>query len=200
MKSQSKPDRLTVTPSRTCQSVNGKLRGETSLRLHLQLPLTSVNWFLCKKSKVVWVFSKACYTTTCHIWECLQKKSREGPHNLVTGNVQCLSEKLARASLASAFNVWHDGSVGQRGTHRLYMCAGKSSRYKLFSCMRTRPHRGRARTDPACFHPKQMCLCLLPSLNLHNCRNPTPAFDSQPISRQIPSQRLIQHQRPHRHL
>lgn len=34
-----------------------------------------------------------------------EKKSRAGPHGPVTGNVQCMSEKLARASLASAFNV-----------------------------------------------------------------------------------------------
>lgn len=93
-----------------------------------------------------------------------EQKSREGPPSPVTGNVQRVSEKLARASLVSAFNVWRDGSVGLCGTPRLYMCAGKASRYKLFSCMRTRPHRGWALTDPASFHLKQMCLCLLPSL------------------------------------
>lgn len=94
------------------------------------------------------VFFLACYTMTCHIWECFEKKGREGPRSPGTGNVQGKSEKLARASLVSAFNVSHDGSVGLRGAHRLYTCARKGNRYKLFSCMQTRPHRGRALTDP----------------------------------------------------
>lgn len=150
-------------PARTCQSAKGKLQGNTSLKLHFQLPLTSVNWFLYEKAKSF--FSGLLHNDLSHLrMPAEKKKNREGPHSPVTGNVQCVSEKLARASLVSAFNVWHDGSVGLRGTHRLYMCAGKGSRYKLFSCMRTRPHRGRALTDPASFHPKQMCLCLLPSL------------------------------------
>lgn len=51
------PDRLTVTPARTCQRVNGKRRGKASLMLHLQLPLTSMNSFLCISLHVFLFFS-----------------------------------------------------------------------------------------------------------------------------------------------
>lgn len=60
-----------------------------------------------RKSKVIFFFFVVLlHNELSHLrMPAEQKKSREGPHSPVTGNVQCVSEKLARASLVSAFNV-----------------------------------------------------------------------------------------------
>lgn len=163
-------------------------------RFHVTIAAASdVHELISCKKKVV-VFFSLLQNNLSHLRLPLEKKRYPWP---ITGNVLCMSEKLARAALALAFNVWHGGSVGQHGMRHLHMCEGNSSRYKLFCSMRTQPHRGPAQTGPASIHPSR-CVCLLPSLYLHNNRNPTPS--SQPISRKIPSQRLMQHQRPQRHL